>query len=63
MEVVDPDHIGRMVDYHRRKRLGASPADMAAVLTMAGETDQAPFDVNAAMYGIAKADTPTPQDR
>ncbi|CEM38816.1 unnamed protein product [Vitrella brassicaformis CCMP3155] len=61
VEVVDPDHIGRMVDYYRRKRLGASPADMAAVLTMASETDQAPFDVNAAMYGIAKTDTPTPQ--
>ncbi|CEM38800.1 unnamed protein product [Vitrella brassicaformis CCMP3155] len=61
VEVVDPDHIGRMVDFYRRKRLGASPADMAAVLTMAGETDQAPFDVNAAMYGIVKTDTPTLQ--
>ncbi|CEM38829.1 unnamed protein product [Vitrella brassicaformis CCMP3155] len=61
VEVVDPDHIGRMVDYYRRKRLGASLADMAAVLTMAGETDQAPFDINTAMYGIVKTDTPTPQ--
>ncbi|CEL99153.1 unnamed protein product [Vitrella brassicaformis CCMP3155] len=61
VEVVDPDHIGRMVAVYRRKRLGASPADMAAVLTMAGKTDQPPFDVNAAMYGIVKTDTPTPQ--
>ncbi|CEM16842.1 unnamed protein product [Vitrella brassicaformis CCMP3155] len=52
VEVVQPDHIGRMVDHYRRKRLGASAADTAVVLTMASETEQAAFGINAAMYGV-----------
>ncbi|CEM05775.1 unnamed protein product [Vitrella brassicaformis CCMP3155] len=52
VEVVQPDHIGRMVDHYRRKRLGASAADMAAVLKMANSTEQAAFDVNTAMYSV-----------
>ncbi|CEM16837.1 unnamed protein product [Vitrella brassicaformis CCMP3155] len=52
VEVVQPDHIGRMVDHYRRKRLGASAADMAVVLTMASETEQVAFNINAAMYGV-----------
>ncbi|CEM05790.1 unnamed protein product [Vitrella brassicaformis CCMP3155] len=59
VEVVQPDHICRMVDYYRRKRLGASAADMAAVLKMANSTEQAAFDINTAMYGVVKPDTHT----
>ncbi|CEM32330.1 unnamed protein product [Vitrella brassicaformis CCMP3155] len=59
VEVVQPDHIGRMVDYYRRKRLGASAADMAAVLKMDKPTKQSAFDINAAMYGVVNTDTPT----
>ncbi|CEM16832.1 unnamed protein product [Vitrella brassicaformis CCMP3155] len=52
VEVVQPDHIGHMVDHYRRKRLGASAADMAASLTMASATEQAALNINAAMYGV-----------
>ncbi|CEM21895.1 unnamed protein product [Vitrella brassicaformis CCMP3155] len=52
VEDVQPDHISRMVDHFRRKRVGASAADMAVVLTMADATEQDAFDINAFMYGL-----------
>mmetsp|Transcript_15278 Transcript_15278/g.36335 ORF Transcript_15278/g.36335 Transcript_15278/m.36335 type:complete len:450 (-) Transcript_15278:298-1647(-) len=52
VEDVQPEHVSRMVDHYRRKRLGASAADMAAVLKMANSTEQAAFDVNTAMYSV-----------
>ncbi|CEM16821.1 unnamed protein product [Vitrella brassicaformis CCMP3155] len=52
VEDVQPEHVSRMVDHYRRKRLGASAADMAAVLTMASATEQHAFDANAFMYGL-----------
>ncbi|CEM32303.1 unnamed protein product [Vitrella brassicaformis CCMP3155] len=56
VEVVQPDHIGRMVDHYRRKRLGAPTEDIDAPLKMTRTIEQAAFDVNAAMYGIVKTD-------
>ncbi|CEM32276.1 unnamed protein product [Vitrella brassicaformis CCMP3155] len=56
VEVMQPDHIGRMVDHYRRKRLGASTKDIVAPLKMTSTIEQAAFDVNAAMYGIVKTD-------
>ncbi|CEM16716.1 unnamed protein product [Vitrella brassicaformis CCMP3155] len=52
VEDVQADHISRMVDHYRRKRLGASATDMAAVLKMANPTEQHAFDTNAFMYGL-----------
>ncbi|CEM06923.1 unnamed protein product [Vitrella brassicaformis CCMP3155] len=52
VEDVQADHVSRMVDHYRRKRLGASPAEMAVVLKMASATEQAAFDINAFMYGL-----------
>ncbi|CEM21836.1 unnamed protein product [Vitrella brassicaformis CCMP3155] len=61
VEVVQPDHIGRMVDFYRRKRLGASAACMAAALKMADAREQEAFNINAAMYGVGvkEEDAPT----
>ncbi|CEL94698.1 unnamed protein product [Vitrella brassicaformis CCMP3155] len=58
VDVVQPDHISRIVDHHRRQRLGASPAEANVPLRMDNAREQAAFDVNAAMYGVVKTDTP-----
>ncbi|CEM35127.1 unnamed protein product [Vitrella brassicaformis CCMP3155] len=52
VEDVQADHVSRMVDHYRRKRLGASAAEMAVVLKMADPTEQDAFDINAFMYGL-----------
>ncbi|CEM38756.1 unnamed protein product [Vitrella brassicaformis CCMP3155] len=58
VDVVQPDHISRIVDHHRRQRLGASPAEANVPLQMDTAREQAAFDINAAMYGVVKTDTP-----
>ncbi|CEM38759.1 unnamed protein product [Vitrella brassicaformis CCMP3155] len=55
---VPPDHMSRLIDHHRRKRHGASPAEANVPLQMDNAREQAAFDVNAAMYGVVKTGTP-----
>mmetsp|Transcript_44243 Transcript_44243/g.125158 ORF Transcript_44243/g.125158 Transcript_44243/m.125158 type:complete len:454 (-) Transcript_44243:460-1821(-) len=61
IEDVPVDHIRRLVDHYRRKRLGASTEDIDAPLKIGKNAEQAAFDINAAMYGV-KTDTPTATD-
>ncbi|CEM21865.1 unnamed protein product [Vitrella brassicaformis CCMP3155] len=55
---VPPDHMSRLIDHHRRKRHGASDDEARVPLQLTDPRAQRAFDVNAAMYGIVRNDTP-----
>ncbi|CEM06946.1 unnamed protein product [Vitrella brassicaformis CCMP3155] len=60
VEDVPPDHMSRLVDHYRRKRLGASPDEAGVPLTMTDTVAaQRAFSINADMYGVKTDGRPT----